>query len=119
MKTLTLPQYTDLLDPARRNRLDNLIAKKAFKICINGTWRDYVDLFILLKWKLYTLDKIIALSEKKFAGEFHDKLFLEQLTYFDDLEILSTNFIKERYTDDQIKKFLADAVKKHLKKILP
>ena len=68
---------------------------------------------------LFHSRKIISFAERKFAGEFHDKLFLEQLTYFDDVEILPTKFFKESFTDNQIKAFLEDEVRKYLKKILP
>ena len=68
---------------------------------------------------LFHSRKIISFAERKFACEFHDKLFLEQLTYFDDVEILPTKFFKESFTDNQIKAFLEDEVRKYLKKILP
>lgn len=82
-------------------------------------WRDYVDLFFLMKWELYDLKKIVALSEKKFGGEFNAKLFLEQLTYFDDVEIRPTEFLKESYAPEEIKGFLENAVREYLKKVLP
>lgn len=99
--------------------LADIAANKAYTIGRRGAWRDYVDLFFLLKYGYFTLTEIISYTEKKFAGEFHDKLFLEQLTYFDDLDILSTKYLRESYTDDQIKSFLEEAVKGNLKKILP
>lgn len=99
--------------------LDDLAANKAYTIGRRGAWRDYVDLFFLLKWKFYTLEKLVNLANKKFTGEFHDKLFLEQLTFFDDVEIIPTNFLKESYTDSEIKSFLEQQVKVYLKKVLP
>jgi len=99
--------------------LTDLAANKAYTIGRRGAWRDYVDLFFLLKWHYFTLEEIITLAENKFAGEFHDKLFLEQLTYFDDIEILPTAFLKESYTDNQIKSYFSDEVAAYLKNILP
>lgn len=99
--------------------LDDLAANKAYTIGRRGVWRDYVDLFFFLKWKLYTIEKIITLANRKFEGEFNEKLFLEQLTYFNDLAIVPTIFLKESYTDSQIKSFLEKQVEKYLSLILP
>ena len=99
--------------------LDDLAANKAYTIGRKGAWRDYVDLFFLLKWQLYTIETLIKLANEKFTGELHDKLFLEQLTYFDDLEIVPTVFVKEKHTPEEIKAFLGHEVETYLKKILP
>jgi len=115
---MSLP-YLDRFDSERQSRLDNLVARKAFKICINGVWQDFVDLFIFLRWRLYTMDQIIRLSEKKFEGEFNAKLFLQQLVYFDDVKTTQTDFFKKSYTPEEIKSFLESEVANYLKKILP
>lgn len=99
--------------------LDDLAANKAYTIGRRGAWRDYVDLFFLLKWELYDIDKLARLAKKKFQGEFNEKLFLQQLTYFDDLKITPTVFLKDSYTDDEIKSFLEKQVKDYLSSILP
>ena len=100
-------------------QLDDLIANKAYTIGRRPAWRDYVDLFFVLKWGLYTLEDVIRLAEKKFAGEFNAKLLLPQLTYFEDIQPAETVFIKESYTDEQIKNFLGQQVDAYLKTILP
>lgn len=99
--------------------LDDLTANKGHVIGRRPAWRDYVDLFFLMKWRLYDMTTLITLAEKKFTGEFHDKLFLEQLTYFEDLEIVPTAFLKESYTPDDIKNFLSHQVELYLKSVLP
>lgn len=98
--------------------LDDLAANKAYTIGRRGAWRDYVDLFFFLKWNLYDIEKIISLTQKKFAGEFNQKLFLEQLVYFDDLSIIPTEFLKESYSVRQIQSLLSQKVEEYLKKIL-
>ena len=98
--------------------LDDLAANKAYTVGRRGVWRDYVDLFFLLKWRLYTLEHLTALAEKKFAGEFSDKLFLQQLTYFDDITVVDTEFLKESYTPSEIKAFLEREVEEYVRKIL-
>ena len=99
--------------------LDDLAANKAYTLGRRPAWRDYVDLFFLLTWKRYALDSIIKLAEKKFKGEFNAKLFLQQLTYYGDIEIVDTAFLKESYTPDQMKAFLEREVRAYLQKALP
>lgn len=90
--------------------LADLAADKARTIGRRATWRDYVDLFFFLKRDILTLDKIISESKKRFKGEFGDKLFLEQLSYFADLEIVPIGYLQESYTPEEIQDFLNSAV---------
>jgi len=99
--------------------LDDLVSDKAFTLGRRPQWRDYVDLFFLIKWKRYDLARIVRLSEKKFGGEFNDKLFIKQLTYFNDVTVRPTVFLKETYTDKEIKTFLKQEVKQYLNSIRP
>lgn len=99
--------------------LDDLVANKAYTIGRRPAWRDYVDLFFVLKWGFYTLEDVIRLAEKKFAGEFNAKLLLPQLTYFEDIKPAETVFLKESYTDEEIKSFLGECVDTYLKTVLP
>lgn len=96
--------------------LDDLVANKAYVIGRRGVWRDYVDLFFFLKWNLYSIEKISTLAKKKFTGEFNEKLFLEQLVYFDDLIVVPTTFIKESYEEKEIKFFLEKKVEDYVQK---
>lgn len=99
--------------------LDDLVANKAHTLGRRNVWRDYVDLFIFLKWKLYDLATIIALSKTKYEGEFNGRLFLDQLTYYEDIDIVPTLFLKKSYTPEEIKDFLGKEVDNYLKNILP
>ena len=122
--TFVYHPYPSLKTPIKTHslpifHLDDLIANKAYTIGRRGAWRDYVDLFFLLKWKLYDLSTITHLAQKKFAGEFHDKLFLEQLTYYSDLKILPIEFLKESYTPEEIQSYLETQVESYIKTILP
>lgn len=99
--------------------LDDLVANKAHTLGRRNAWRDYVDLFFFLKWKLYDLAAIIELSKTKYGGEFNDRLFLDQLTYYKDMDIVPTTFLKESYTPEEIKMFLGSQVDAYLKTILP
>ena len=112
LKPLINTSSIPLFDP------DDLAANKAYTIGRRPAWRDYIDLFFFLKSNLYTIDTLIKLADKKFRGEFNPKLFLEQLVYFDDLNISPTKFLKESYTDAFIQSFLEKKVAEYLKKVL-
>ena len=96
----------------------DIAADKARTIGRRAVWRDYVDLFFLLKKQEVNLTKLIQLAQKKFPAEFNENLFLEQLTYFADLEITKTDFVRETYSEKEIKSFLEEEVRKYLKKLL-
>lgn len=112
--------YKPLLKPIKTNSipvfaLDDLAANKVFTIGRRGVWRDYVDIFFFLKRRKYLIEDLIKLAERKFGGEFSEKLFLGQLTYFDDIKIVTTVFLKEKYTDLEIKSFLEKEVRAYVK----
>lgn len=98
--------------------VDDIVADKAQTIGYRAVWRDYVDIFLLLKTEKFNLKKIIYLGKKKFKGEFIETQFLEQLRYFDDLQIVPVDFTKEKYNDEEIKNYLQSQVKDYLKKYL-
>ncbi len=97
--------------------LDDLAANKAYTLGRRPAWRDYVDLFFFMKQKVYSIKKIIELAEEKFGGEFNSKLFCQQLTYFDDVIITDTEFLKHSYAVKQIQNFLGDQVRAYLKAV--
>lgn len=109
VKTPSLPLF----------HLDDLAANKAYVLGRRPAWRDYVDIFFLLKRRLYQIGEITVLARRKFAGEFNEKLLLEQLTYFEDLKIVPTVFLKEEYSVAEIKTFLETAVRNYLASVLP
>ncbi|MBK6912249.1 MAG: nucleotidyl transferase AbiEii/AbiGii toxin family protein [Ignavibacteriales bacterium] len=89
--------------------LINLAAMKAFALGGRGKWKDYVDIYFLLK-DHFSLDDIIKRAEGLFGNVFNDKLFREQLTYFEDInydeEVI---YLNTPIDNDVIKKFLIDA----------
>ena len=90
---------------------------KAFTIGRRAMWRDYVDLFFILKNKIFTLENLIKYAEKKFKFNFNPRLFLEQLVYFKDVEILKISYVNEKFSEKEIKKFLIDEVKRFKKNL--
>ena len=75
--------------------VEDIAANKAYTVGRRAIWRDYVDLFFILKRDLVDIFGLVKLSEKKFGVEFNPKLFLEQLIYFEDIEISKISFVKE------------------------
>ena len=114
-KTLNLTIPTNSLSLAST---DDIALDKAITIGKRAVWRDYVDVFYLLKNGYVDLEKIIKMAGKKFGGEFVSTQFLEQLRYFDDLKIVPIKFIEKKYTDDEIKSYLQQSVEDYLKKTL-
>lgn len=87
----------------------DIASDKAYAIGRRPEYRDYIDLFVILK-NGFNLKRIIADAKEKFAGEFSEKLFLSQLIYFEDLKDFTVEFIKEKYSVDEIKNFYKQAV---------
>lgn len=109
----TIPTGTIPLYDVRDIGLD-----KAYTIGRRAQWRDYIDLFYILKKEILNLDKTVELGQKKFGLEFNPKLFLEQLVYFNDLAIMPIRFIQEKYSTEEIQKFLKKQVLLYTKKKL-
>ena len=91
---------------------------KAYTLGRRSMWRDYVDLFFLLKEKHLNLERIIKDAERKFKTLFDAKLFLEQLTYFADIESFKIKFIKPEYSSRYIQDFLKKEARSCLRKEL-
>ncbi len=86
--------------------LHDLASSKAYAIGRRGVWRDYVDIFILLQHGL-TLSSIIKEATRRFTDSFNAKLFLQELSYFEDIHDLSVEWLSKKYSEDEIKQALA------------
>lgn len=84
---------------------------KAHTIGRRGEWRDYIDLYFIIK-KSFSLKKIIEEAKKKFGDAFSEKLFLSQLCYYRDIKDFSVEFIKEKVAKTQLQKFFKKEIKK-------
>ena len=87
----------------------DIASDKAYAIGRRPEYRDYIDLFVILK-NGFSLKRVIVDAKEKFAGEFSEKLFLSQLIYFEDLKDFTVELIKEKYSVDEIKSFCKQAV---------
>lgn len=96
--------------------LSDLASNKAFTVGKRGVWRDYVDLFYLLKLKLVSLEQIIEETEKRFGDLFSAKLFLEQLVYNKDIFDFEIDYIGRKYAPKEVMSFLEKVEKDYLVK---
>ena len=63
----------------------SLAAMKAYALGRRSKWKDYVDLYFLLK-DCFPLAEISARATEIFGELFSEKLFRAQLSYFDDVD---------------------------------
>ncbi len=61
-----------------------LAAMKAFALGRRSKWKDYVDLYFIIR-DYHPMKNIIARGRKMFGNEFNEKLFRSQLAYFKDI----------------------------------
>ncbi len=85
-----------------------LSAMKAFALGSRGKWKDYVDLFFILKNYL-SFEQISASAKLIFGEAFNEKLFKQQLTYFDDVSFMEeVEYLSNPISENEIKEFLTE-----------
>ena len=86
-----------------------LAAMKAYTLGRRAKWKDYVDLYFIMKYS-HTIDEVAKKGEEIFAGEFNEKIFREQLSYFKDIDYSEEIIYAEGFkvNDKIIKKELID-----------
>ncbi len=86
----------------------HLAAMKAHALGGRAKWRDYVDLYFILKYH-HHLKQVIEKAESLFGTFFNAKLFKEQLSYFADIDYSQPiEFISTPIPEDEIKNFLTE-----------
>lgn len=79
---------------------------KAYALGRRSKWKDYVDLYFMLRDHV-TLPELIHRTKTLFRGAFNAKLFLEQLCYFDDVDMTEqVDFMNEAVPDETIREWL-------------
>ncbi|MDO9256715.1 MAG: nucleotidyl transferase AbiEii/AbiGii toxin family protein [Bacteroidales bacterium] len=95
-------------DILRLPKLLDLAAMKAYALGRRSKWKDYVDLYFLLK-DHFTVSQISVRSTDIFGQLFSEKLFRAQLSYFDDIDFSEpVEFLGETVPENKIKDFLTD-----------
>ncbi len=87
----------------------DLASMKAYALGRRSKWKDYVDMYFLLK-DYYSFEEISKQAEGIFGGAFSKKLFKTQLSYFEDVDYSEqVDFLPGfGVADDTIKGFLTD-----------
>jgi len=89
--------------------LIDLAAMKAYALGGRAKWKDYVDLYFILK-DYFTLKEISNKAKEIYKEFYNEKLFKEQLCWFRDIDYSeSVTFLKEKPKEDEIKQFLIEA----------
>ena len=94
-KTISLPS------------LLTLAATKAYALGRRAKWKDYVDLYFIMK-KFHSLREIVKEAKKIFGFEFNEKTFRSQLAYFSDIDYSEKIIYQPGWEvkDEEIKKEL-------------
>lgn len=105
-----IPKNKGLKNTIKMPDLLTLSAMKAFALGKRAKWKDYVDLYFLIKYH-FSVEEISAKAREIFQVEFSEKLFKMQLGYFKginyDEEVI---FLTENPpSEQQIKDFLTAA----------
>ena len=99
-------------------KLDNVIkmpdlltlgAMKLHALGRRAKWKDYVDLYFILK-DFHSIDEMTRKATELFGDEFNEKIIREQLSYFDDIDYRQkVNYKKGFETDEEtVKKALTE-----------
>ncbi len=93
-KIITMPELIDLA------------AMKAFALGGRAKWKDYVDMYFIIKYH-HPIDEIGRRAKELYRDSFNLKLFKQQLTYFKDIDYSETvTFIREEPVEEEIIQFL-------------
>jgi len=86
----------------------DLAAMKTYALGGRAKWKDYVDLYFILKDHL-DLKALSARAAEIFKVYFNEKLFREQLCFFDDIDYSEKiDYMGDEIPEEQIKEFLID-----------
>ncbi|MBU1205460.1 MAG: nucleotidyl transferase AbiEii/AbiGii toxin family protein [Proteobacteria bacterium] len=99
---------TEFEQVIRMPELLTLSAMKAYALGGRAKWKDYVDLFFLLS-NHFSLQQIAEQAKGIFGAYFNEKLFREQLCYFQDIDDSEkVDFVAPAVYDGEIKRFLTE-----------
>jgi hypothetical protein len=92
----------------RMPELIELTAMKAYALGRRSKWKDYVDLYFLIK-NHYTIEEISSVAERIYGQLFSEKLFRAQLSYFDDIDYSEPiEYVIPSVPEKEIKEFLTE-----------
>lgn len=80
-----IPFTNRLDDIIRTPSLLTLASMKAYALGMRAKWKDYVDLYFILK-DFHPMQEIVQEAERIFESAFNEKIFRTQLSYFKDID---------------------------------
>ncbi|MDF1559912.1 MAG: nucleotidyl transferase AbiEii/AbiGii toxin family protein [Bacteroidales bacterium] len=112
---VTFLEYPFHISPKRKfeniikiPELIDLAAMKAYALGRRSKWKDYVDLYFILK-NNFSIGQISARASEIFDQLFSEKLFRSQLNYFDDIDYSeSVDYVDTAIPEEQIRAFLTE-----------
>ena len=88
--------------------LITLAAMKAFALGRRAKWKDYVDLYFILK-HYYSINDISKKGKAVFGSQFSEKQFREQLAFYKDIDFSEpVEYLGKKISEKEIKKFLTE-----------
>jgi hypothetical protein len=104
-----IPLNSEVKGVIKMPDLLTLAAMKAFALGRRAKWKDYVDLYFILK-DYYTLKEIYTKAKELFGEMFSEKLFKMQLGYFKGINYSEevTFLIPNPPSETEIQTFLKD-----------
>ncbi len=88
--------------------LIDLAAMKAYALGRRSKWKDYVDLYFILK-NYFSIGQISARASEIFDQLFSEKLFRAQLNYFDDIDYSEqVEYVDTAVPEEEIRAFLSE-----------
>jgi hypothetical protein len=105
-----VPRNSELKDIIKMPDLLTLASMKAFALGRRAKWKDYVDLYFLIKYH-FSIREISAKASEIFKDEFSAKLFRVQLSYFKNINYDEeiTFLVENPPTEEEVKAFLIEA----------
>ena len=86
----------------------SLAGMKAFALNRRAKWKDYVDLYFIMK-DHYSIKEIIKKADELFGSSFNGRFFRQQLSYFDDINYTEkVEYVGEDVQDHIITEFLTE-----------
>jgi len=83
--------------------LITLAAIKAYALGRRAKWKDYVDLYFI--FNKYSFGEVVKRAKEIFGNEFNEKLFREELAYFDDIDHTEeVNYMQGFAVNDEVVK---------------
>ena len=104
-----IPYSENFQNAARLPTLLTLAAMKAYAMGQRNKWKDYVDIYFILR-DHFDIAKISAHAAALFGDRFNERMFRNQLPYYDDINYSEKVTFKPGFEvpDEEIKRALTE-----------